>query len=346
MQPGKAKDAIKQDVRKKALMCFSQGVSRVSANYLVFERATQEKVLFHLLFGLLFVACGQANSINETQVVSPQTPTSQAAAPTSQEIPKTPHKTNAFKNQWSTLEPGLDYAEFTSPTPSEIGDSVISVVRVDPKKFSLMLVSASHTKDKKIHTAKEWSQTQGLVAAINASMYQTDYLTSVHHLESLGHINNPRALRENTVLVFDPKEKTSPAAQILDASCEDLKVSAAKYQSQIEGIRMLSCEGKNVWKAQDKKWSHAVIGEDKKGNILLIHCRSPFSTHDFINILLGLPLNLINLQYAEGGPEAQLYLKVDNLEREKIGSFETNFLPDDSNLTAWPVPNILGVKRK
>ena len=311
----------------------------------VFERATQEKVLFHLLLGLLFIGCGQTHAKEETQTVSPSTLTTNAATNPSATTSSAPPQSSA-KDQWRTLEPGLDFAEFNSPTPSEYGDSIISVVRVDPKRFSLVLVSTSQAKDKKIHTAKEWSQQEGLLAAINASMYQTDYLTSVHHLESKGHINNGKAFRERAVLVFDPQEKSLPAAQILDASCQDLNQSAAKYQTQIEGIRMLSCEGKNVWKPQEKQWSHAVIGEDAQGNILLIHCRSPFVTHDFINILLSLPLGLVNLQYAEGGPEAQLYLNIGDITRELIGSFETSFLPNDSNLKAWPVPNILGVKRK
>ena len=66
---------------------------------------------------------------------------------------------------------------------------------------------------------------------------------------------------------------------------------------------------------------------------------------DFIDALLSLPIGLKQLQYAEGGPEAQLYVKAGGVERELVGSFETGFF-DDSNLEAWPVPNVIGVRAR
>jgi hypothetical protein len=265
-------------------MYLSQWGWWVVGNYLASERTTQEKVLVRLLLGLFLGGCGQTDARRETQPVSPQTPvavTQPAVASSSTPQKDLSSLTPNIKDQWRSLEPGLDFEEFKNPTPSEYGDSIISVLRIDPNKFALVLVSTSQAKEKRIHTAKEWSAQEGLLAAINASMYQADYLTSVHHLESKGHINNPNAFRERSVLVFDPSKKGQPAAQILDASCQDLSQSAALYQTQIEGIRMLSCKGENVWKPQKKKWSHAVISEDAQGNILFIHCRSPFVTHDF-----------------------------------------------------------------
>ena len=311
---------------------------------------TQEKVLFRLLLGLLFLGCGQPHAPSQTQPVSQGTPTDPARPPGSMSqneatASSAPQKALA-QNQWRALEPGLDFAEFTSPTPAEYGDSIISVLRVDPSRFALVSVSTSQAKDPTRHTAKGWSQRESLLAAINASMYQTDYLTSVHHLESRGHINNGKAFRERAVLAFDPKEEGLPDAQLIDASCQELKQSASLYHTQIEGIRMLSCRGKNAWKPRRESWSHAAIGEDTQGNILLIHCRSPFVTHDLINILVALPLDLVNLQYAEGGPEAQLYLNAGGVERELIGEFRDGLLPIGSNRIAWPVPNILGVKRR
>jgi hypothetical protein len=269
-----------------------------------------------------------------------------AAAPASTPAPKSAPK-ELPPEGWRELEPGLDLGSFTSPTPSEHGDSRITVLRVDPARFALELVSASATKEKRTHTAREWAQAEGLLAAINPSMYQADHLTSTHHMQTRGHKNNPRKVRENSILVFDPKEKGLPAAQIIDRGCQDYEALAAKYETHIESIRMISsCTGENVWAQQPKRWSHALVGVDAEGRVLFIHCRSPFSTHDFVEILQALPLGLRGLQYAEGGPEAQLFVGAGGVELELFGSFETGFFESDLNTGAWPVPNVLGVVRR
>jgi hypothetical protein len=109
---------------------------------------------------------------------------------------------------------------------------------------------------------------------------------------------------------------------------------------------MVSCDGRNVWTQQPKKWSTAAIGIDRQGRVLFIHVRSPYSTHDLIGILQELPLDLYNAMYTEGGPEAQLYLRTGGEEMQFVGSFETGVVDSDDNVKAWPVPNIVGVVRR
>ena len=131
-----------------------------------------------------------------------------------------------------------------------------------------------------------------------------------------------------------------------DRECDDLDEARKSYGTLIQSIRMISCDGRNVWSQQDRRWSHAAIGIDGSGRALLIHARSPWSTHDFIDILCSLPLDLARLQYAEGGPEAQLWVGAGGRELESFGSFETGFFQDDSNAVAWPVPNVVGVRAR
>jgi hypothetical protein len=51
-------------------------------------------------------------------------------------------------------------------------------------------------------------------------------------------------------------------------------------------------------------------------------------------------------QHLEGGPEAQLFLVREGEELELMGSYETVFFESDANRTAWPVPNVIGVRAK
>ncbi len=89
---------------------------------------------------------------------------------------------------------------------------------------------------------------------------------------------------------------------------------------------------------------------DHAGRVLFIHVRSPFSTHDLINALLELPIDLQNAMYAEGGPEAQLYVSSGSRQLEFTGSydssFNSSFSENDAINIAMRVPNVIGVERR
>lgn len=256
---------------------------------------------------------------------------------------KHPGSTAQCDSKWQKLDPGLELGVFLSPRPSEIGDSLIRVLRVDPKKYEFRLLNASAPGQGKLLTAKEWCHQNGLVAAINASMYQTDYRTSVSLMRAKNHTNNPRLSRDNTILAFDRQRPKFPLVKIIDRECEDFNTWKIRYGTFIQGIRMISCNGKNVWSQQPRKWSTAAIGTDRQERVLFIHVVSPYSTHDLINILKQLPLGISRAMYAEGGPEAQLYIRSSVQKYEFTGSYETRVDGDHHRGFALPIPNVVGI---
>ena len=252
----------------------------------------------------------------------------------------------AAPGHWRPLEPGLELAALHAPVESELGDSLIRVLRIDPEHFDLRLLNASARDDGELRTAREWAREYGLVAAINASMFQTDYRSSVSLMINRAHVNNPRLSKDNTVLAFDRRDAGAPRAQIIDRACQDFDSLRESYRVLVQSIRMISCEGRNVWAEQSRKWSTAAIGVDDEGRVLFIHSRSPYSVHDLIDMLLALPLSLRNAMYVEGGREAQLYVHTAGEELEFYGSVEMGFLDADANRVAWPIPNAIGVARR
>jgi hypothetical protein len=247
---------------------------------------------------------------------------------------------------WRVLEPGLELAELTAPQPADLGDSIIRVLRIDPERFDLRLLNVSASDDGRLQTARDWARSHGLVAAINASMFQTDYRSSVSLMINRSHVNNPRVSKDNAVLAFDRRSESVPRVQIIDRQCQDFESLRKKYRVLVQSIRMVSCEGRNVWAPQEQRWSTAAVGMDRSGRVLMIHCRSPYPVHDLIEMLLQLPIGLRNAMYVEGGPEAQLYVRAGSFEAEYFGSFETGFFEADANRRAWPIPNVLGVERR
>jgi hypothetical protein len=247
---------------------------------------------------------------------------------------------------WKKLAEGLELGIFSSPLPSEIGDSKIRVLRIDPRHFKLRLLNTSAVEDGRPMSAKEWSRQNGLVAAINASMYQADYKSSVSLMRTKAHINNPRLSKDMAILAFDRKQRDVPRVKIIDRQCEDFETWNKKYDTVIQSIRMISCTGKNVWTQQPQKWSTAAIGTDDRDRVLFIHVGSPYSTHDVIEILKALPLNIARAMYTEGGPQAQLYINIGEEEYEFIGNYEIELHGNVKKLISRPIPNIVGISIK
>lgn len=224
--------------------------------------------------------------------------------------------------------------EFIARNASDGTPLEISILKIDPAKYSFKLLCASEHKGEKL-TVRGWALKFGLIAAINAGMYQTDELTSVGYMKNFNHVNNPRVNGYKAVLAFNRIDRSVPAIQIIDRQCQDFAGLRSKYQTLFQGIRMISCDGKNVWKQQADKWSTAAVGIDQDGHALFIFCQTPASVHDLINVLLALPISIHNAMYLEGGPPASFYLAEDGADLKLQGS-------NSFDLTG-PVPNVLGV---
>ena len=63
---------------------------------------------------------------------------------------------------------------------------------------------------------------------------------------------------------------------------------------------MVRCERTNVWSKQEKYWSTVAIGIDSKGRALFLFARTPYAVHDFIDMMLALPIDLQRCMYLEG----------------------------------------------
>jgi len=244
---------------------------------------------------------------------------------------------------WKILADGLELGIFDAPQPAEIGDSKIRILRIDPSRYELKLLNASVSKNARSLSARQWCRQNGMVAAINASMFQADYKTSVSLMRTKTHVNNPGLSKDMTILAFDRTSPGVPQVKIIDRQCEDFKTWKNKYGTLVQSIRMISCKGKNVWRQQPKKWSTVAIGMDREDRVLFIHVGSPYSTHDLINILQGLPLQIARAMYTEGGPQAQLYIKSGGREYEFVGHSEIDLSNNANSWFSWPIPNAVGV---
>src|SRR5262249_2606672 len=146
-------------------------------------------------------------------------------------------------------------------------------------------------------------------------------------------------------LAAGPDTPGLPPVTILDAECDDVKAVEGHYSIVLQSIRMIDCKGVNRWQASPRVWSMAALGIDDQGRVLLIHARSPWDVRSFGEMLLKLPLGIRRAMYLEGGPEASLSLMAAGVSIIHVGSWETGFNENDHNTEAWPLPNVIGVRR-
>jgi hypothetical protein len=245
----------------------------------------------------------------------------------------------------------MDLRVLVARTPSEVGDSRITVLRMDPEHWDLELAGASLSGETVGRSAREWCERSELVACTNAGMFATDHSTHVGYLRFREHTNSSRVNDYQSVAAFDPRgvgssDQTLPRFRIFDLDAPGVTMAGIldDYASAVQNLRLVKRPGSNRWSRQEKRWSEAALGEDAAGRILFVFTRSPFSMHDLVRELLAADIGLVSAQHLEGGPEAQLFIGVGEEPREMFGSYETAFREDDTNDQTWPVPNVLGVR--
>jgi hypothetical protein len=293
-----------------------------------------------LLLALLLGAAGAAETAAPGAApADPKTPTPGIAV--ASPAPAPPAAAPAPAAAWRSLEAGLDLGEFAAPRPGGDG-ALVHVLRIDPARWRLRLLNATAESDGLARTARGWAGKYGLAAVINASMYQADLRSSVSLMRTAGHVNNPRLSKDKAVLAFDRTDPAVPVVQIIDRECQDFDALSHGYATLVQSIRMVSCAGRNVWSPQPQAWSTSAIGMDRQGRVLFIHMRTPYPTHDLVEALLALPIDLKNAMYTEGGHEAQLYVTGGGREYEFVGGGADGDI-DGEPAIAWPIPNVIGV---
>lgn len=241
------------------------------------------------------------------------------------------------------IDTGMELMTFPASQTAMCGDNMITVLKVDPDYFSFRLRSANET-GKLPKTAPKWAEEYHALVVVNAGMFRTTGLNCGYMF--IDGTLNGQLNKDNAFLVMGPYGDDIPAIQIIDRVCDDWEPLIKKYRYCTQSIRMVDCHRNNVWTQQDKKWSMVIAGIDQDGNALFAFTRSPYSVHDFIEMLLQAPVGLQQAIYLEGGPEASLYINHNGFLLEKFGSYETGFTEHDENESFWSMPNIIAIEKK
>lgn len=241
-----------------------------------------------------------------------------------------------------TEQDGLALAELPLPLAGGKPGPALAVLRLSPEQFDFVLCAAGRERHPPL-TLGEWADLRQLTAAINASMFLPDGVTSTGYLREGDYINNKRlGARFGAFFVAGPDSPELPAAAVIDKSRTDWQERIARYRLVIQNYRLISADGQILWKPGGPRNAISAVGADAAGNILFLHCREPLDAHSFAAGLLRLPLQVRTVMYVEGGGQAGLFLRSGDLRREYNGLSAAEFLPGGTIRAA--LPNVLGAR--
>ena len=248
---------------------------------------------------------------------------------------------------WTTLTKGMEYREITAPIKSPIGDSKISILRMERSMFDFNIFSATKF-DSIPRDLHSWADTFDLNVVFNAGMYNLSKpLKSRAYLKAGDHINNGTVIENfNLMMAMGPTVKKRDNVEILDLTCENFNEMNSEFRSYAQGLRMIDCNGSPMyWKKKIQSCSMLIAAEGEDGKFYLIFCRSPYTHNQMIEFMVGMPYKLRNAIYLEGGPETSLLIDVNGHCIEKVGSWVSTTWERDDNNHFWRLPNIVGVKK-
>ncbi|HVO65081.1 MAG TPA: phosphodiester glycosidase family protein [Syntrophales bacterium] len=257
-----------------------------------------------------------------------------------------PASTVQAREQWKILAKGMEYCVFHVSPPPETGNGKIHIVRVDTAQAKLRLLLASE-HNKKARTTAKWCKDFNLVIAINAGMFQQDYLTNVGYLRNGFYIQNKRwSSKYKSVLAFDPKKNGLPTVIMVDLEEPDAMKKLGDYNAVVQNLRLMKGNGINVWEKSEKRWSEAAVGTDDQGRVLFLFCALPYPMWEFNEAVKSFGLGVTRMMHMEGGPTASLSIRSREVNVDLAGSFETAVGPDETSSELSPIPNVIGVQMK
>jgi hypothetical protein len=240
---------------------------------------------------------------------------------------------------------GLEWGEFDMADGQASRDDTINVLRLDPQYYEFALLTASEY-DLPAQTLKEWCKKFGYEIAFNAGMYAEDNKTTIGYCKNYDHIINPWLNRHKAVLAFNPNDTESVPVRIINRSCEDFDSLKVNYNTFLQSIRMLGCNGGNTWNPSQEKHSILALAEDSAGRVLILFSQPPISVHDFIDRVIDLKLGITDMMYLEGSFQAGLVINTSNFRRLVYGVIEDLWPIKISSDGRIPLPNVIAVRKK
>jgi len=208
------------------------------------------------------------------------------------------------------LAPGLELERYDSVTRQGSSTGDVHVLRIDPLRWELAVLAGGQKNDAPRRSLGRWGRDHELEAAINAGMYQADGVTHVGFCMVDGVVLNGSANDYLSAFVCDPVDDEDPVFSIVDLDEVPLSELRERYRTVVQNLRLIKHTGENRWSPTSDRWREAALAQDGRGRALFVLCTRPLSMHDFNELLLSLPLDVVAAQHLEGNKAAGLWVRM------------------------------------
>ncbi|MEK6619037.1 MAG: phosphodiester glycosidase family protein [Nitrospirota bacterium] len=246
---------------------------------------------------------------------------------------------------WDRLADGLAVTVW-EPGP-RCGDEVplLYLVQVDPERFRF---STYHFRDEGLPdplTIQDWQRRTRARVLFNAGLFQDDYSYLGLLLKGGRSLGTKRHPRWHGLFVAEPVAPGVRKARVLDLAVDSFADDNPPYREAAQSLMLLDRTGKPRVRQTGKRAHQTVVGEDRKGNILLIKTADVVALWDLAECLRkGVPA-IHQAMAMDGGPSSDLLIEADGLvNRESTGDqLPWHALVDGSGMRHIPLPSVIGV---
>jgi uncharacterized protein YigE (DUF2233 family) len=213
----------------------------------------------------------------------------------------------------------------------------VILLKVNPQILCFKVLAAPNGE--KGHDAGEWREKTGALAVVNAGLFtpEKDYLGL---LIKDGRKLSRLASRPAGLFVAEPDDPSLPKARVLDMQYTALDTEHLPYRQAAQSIMLLDRFGNIRVRRTAHVANRTALAEDSSGNILVIITKGAHTLWEFANYLSKSGLDIREVMCMDGGPEAQLDIKVDDFSLTQYGS------PSGNIELPWPsaaLPVALGI---
>ncbi|KIX15195.1 phosphodiester glycosidase family protein [Dethiosulfatarculus sandiegensis] len=238
---------------------------------------------------------------------------------------------------WQILRPGLSLSVIQASDTARTGSEDVILLKINPQVLGFRVLAAPNGE--RGYDAGDWRKKTGALAVVNAGLFtpEKNYLGL---LIKDGRRLSRLASRPAGLFVAEPDDPSLPKARVLDMQYTALDIEHLPYRQAAQSIMLLDRFGNIRVRRTAHVANRTALAEDSSGNILVIITKGEHTLWEFADYLAKSGLDIREVMCMDGGPEAQLDLKVGDYTLTQYGS------PSGSMGLPWPsaaLPVALGI---
>ena len=244
--------------------------------------------------------------------------------------------------RWSTLREGIEFATLRGDPWCRRGSSEIAVLRLDPTQVRLRILHYSRQPDRTPLSIIEWQRRTGAVGVFNAGQYYPD-LSYMGLLVCDGQAISARLHPQfKAALVASPRGG-GRAAHVLDLDRHPLDPASPGWREVAQSFMLFDGRGAPRIRKSDLVANRTVVGEDRRGRLLVITSEGGYTLWDFARLLQRAPLDLSHAMSMDGGYEAEMCVSAGDFHYASFGHWTGGTDVSDTPSASVPLPAVVAV---